>query len=92
MRRPPLPWIPAFSGIATALRGPRKWMRTLGRRVLAYCMAALPHPSPPGFRPLPESPMALRRPRKRIKVADFHSNRTCRLPPAHQGMKIGSIG
>ena len=44
MRRPPFPWIPAFSGIATALRGPRKWMRTVGRRVLAYCTAALRRP------------------------------------------------
>ncbi len=44
MRRPPLPWIPAFSGTATPLRGPRKWMRTVGRRVFAYCTAALRRP------------------------------------------------
>ena len=71
-------------------------MRTLGRRVLAYCTAALPHPSPPGFRPLPESPMTLRRrPQRELHVrgskSDFHSNRTRRLPPAHHGMKIWSI-
>ena len=34
-----------------ASRRPHKKMKILGRRILAYCMAVLPHPTPSGFRP-----------------------------------------
>ena len=42
------------AGMTMALRGPHKRMKMVGRRVFAYCMAVLPHPSPSGFRPSPE--------------------------------------
>ena len=34
-----------------ASRRPHKKMKMLRRRILAYCMAVLPHPSPSVFRP-----------------------------------------
>ena len=51
---PYLPWIPTSEGITISLRGTHKRMKMVGRRVFAYCMAVLPHPSPSGFRPSPE--------------------------------------
>ena len=54
VRRPCLPWIRTCAGITMDLRGPYKRMKMVGCRVLAYCVAILPLPSPSGFRPSPE--------------------------------------
>ena len=35
-----------IAGITMASRMPHKKMKMVGRRILAYCMAVLPHPSP----------------------------------------------
>ncbi len=40
-----------IAGITMASRRPHKRMKMEGRRILAYCLAVLPHPSPSGFRP-----------------------------------------
>ena len=88
-------WIPAEAGITVALRRPHKRMKIVGRRAFACCMAVLPH-SPP----LLDS--GLRRNDEWEAVGTvypgsgsgtcFRSNRSCRLVPAHQGVKIGCIG
>ena len=65
-----------------ALRGPHKRMKIAGCRV-GFSIVWWVYPSPPldsGFRRSDESGVY------------FHSNRSCRLPPAHQGMKSRSCG
>ncbi len=70
-----------------ALRRPHKRMKMVGRRVFAYCMTVLSHPS------LLDSGLRRNDETGRSNGCHlFRTNRSCRLPPAHQGMKSRSCG
>ena len=70
-----------------ALRRPHKRMKMVGRRVFAYCMTVLSHP------PLLDSGLRRNDETGRSNGCHlFRTNRSCRLPPAHQGMKSRSCG
>ena len=83
-------WIPAFAGITMALRRPHKTMKIAGCRgslpgkKLRRC--GVPHAWTPA--PYLGTGHAFDRRSDELGVY-FHSNPSCRLVPAHQGMKMG---
>ena len=84
-----LPWIPDPSGITMALRRPHKRMKMVVRQGFDWGHAsALGSPSPQS------SPIKGEEESRSVSVGPvyFHSNRSCRLAPARQGMKSGSCG
>ncbi len=90
----PHPWIPAFAGMTMALRRPHKRMKIAGCRGSLAGKTLRPYGVPHPWTPAPYlgTGHAFDRRSDELGVYFHSSNRSCRLLPAHQGVKTRSCG